>query len=61
MNLIIIIIIIKQKPACSLLSELFFNDVAFLCPAADSFYRSIAGQQSCPLSAEADTVDEVDG
>lgn len=59
MNLIIIII--KQKPACSPLSELFFNDVAFLCPAADSFDRSRAGPQPCPLSAEVDTVAEVDG
>lgn len=60
MNLIIIIII-EPTPACSPLSELFFNDVAFLCLAADSFDRSRAGQQTCPLSAEADTVDEVDG
>lgn len=56
-----VIIIIKQKPACPLFSELFFNDCAFLCLAADGFDRSLVGQQTCPLSAEADTVDEVDG
>lgn len=51
----------QKTSVFSLLSELLFNDGAFLCLAVDSFHLCLVVDRLFPLVAKADTVDEVDG